>query len=284
MDEVRDAQPADRLRADCARCVGLCCVVPAFSVSSEFGIDKPPRTPCPNLLDDFRCGIHADLRVKGFSGCASYDCFGAGQFVTQVAFGGRDWRDRAVAESMFATFEVVRGLHELMWHVREATLLADPGTRAELTRVFETLGVFAAMAPDDVVAVPLDALWVDTGPLLQRVSASCRADYVHSRLELAHADLLGLDLRDRDLRGADLRGATLVAADLRGVDLALADLATATCAVLGSRVPTCRPACSSPSPSSTRPAVARRPRSLAGCAAQSTGPRSRPRRPVHWAT
>ena len=29
------------LRADCARCAGLCCVVPAFTESADFAIDKP---------------------------------------------------------------------------------------------------------------------------------------------------------------------------------------------------------------------------------------------------
>ncbi|HEY6597232.1 MAG TPA: pentapeptide repeat-containing protein, partial [Asanoa sp.] len=35
------------LRADCTRCVGLCCVAPAFSASADFAIDKPAGRPCP---------------------------------------------------------------------------------------------------------------------------------------------------------------------------------------------------------------------------------------------
>ncbi len=42
-----------------------------------------PGQPCPNLGGDFRCGIHRDLRAKGFRGCTVYDCFGAGQHLTQ---------------------------------------------------------------------------------------------------------------------------------------------------------------------------------------------------------
>ena len=78
------------LRADCSRCAGLCCVAPAFAASADFAIDKPAGTPCPNLRDDFRCGIHAAAAASaGFPGCEVFDCFGAGQQLTQVTFGGR---------------------------------------------------------------------------------------------------------------------------------------------------------------------------------------------------
>ena len=82
----------DRLHADCARCFALCCVAPAFAASADFAIDKPAGQPCPNLLADFRCGIHDHLRERGFPGCTVFDCFGAGQRVAQVSFGGVDWR------------------------------------------------------------------------------------------------------------------------------------------------------------------------------------------------
>jgi hypothetical protein len=88
---VTDEPRAD-LRADCAQCFGLCCVAPAFTASADFAITKPAGRPCPNLGVGFGCGIHDRLRDSGFGGCAVYDCFGAGQKVAQVTFGGRDWR------------------------------------------------------------------------------------------------------------------------------------------------------------------------------------------------
>ena len=90
------------LRADCERCFGLCCVAPAFSASADFAIDKDAGQACPHLQSDFRCGIHAHLRQRGFPGCTAYDCFGAGQKVAQVTFAGRDWREApATAQQMF---------------------------------------------------------------------------------------------------------------------------------------------------------------------------------------
>ncbi|MDN5751100.1 MAG: hypothetical protein L0H64_21755, partial [Pseudonocardia sp.] len=114
------------LRADCARCAALCCVVPAFAKSADFAIDKPAGTPCPNLGSDtgggdFGCGIHDELRDRGFPGCTVYDCFGAGQQVVQVTFGGRDHRSSPeLAGPMFAVFPTMRVLHELRWYLTEA--------------------------------------------------------------------------------------------------------------------------------------------------------------------
>ena len=103
------------LRADCGRCFGLCCVAPAFAASADFAIDKAAGQPCPNLRPDFGCGIHDELRPRGFRGCTVYDCFGAGQQVAQVTFGGRDWRGAPhTAGEMFAVFAVMRQLHELL--------------------------------------------------------------------------------------------------------------------------------------------------------------------------
>src|SRR5690349_1269727 len=106
------------LRADCARCAALCCVGPAFAASADFALDKPAGTPCPNLRDDFRCGIHAELATAGFRGCTVYDCFGAGQRVTAATRDGQgrptDWRQTpAVGPAMFAALATTRMLHEL---------------------------------------------------------------------------------------------------------------------------------------------------------------------------
>jgi uncharacterized protein YjbI with pentapeptide repeats len=95
------------LRPDCEKCVGLCCVAPAFSTSADFAIDKAAGEPCPNLQADFRCGIHASLRDRGFRGCTAYDCFGAGQRVAREVFAGADWRAAPdISPSLFAAFSV----------------------------------------------------------------------------------------------------------------------------------------------------------------------------------
>ena len=77
------ANPA-ALRPDCSQCFALCCTAFGFARSADFAVDKPPATPCSNLAADFSCTIHDRLRVRGFAGCTVFDCFGAGQRLSQV--------------------------------------------------------------------------------------------------------------------------------------------------------------------------------------------------------
>jgi hypothetical protein len=214
------------LRADCARCVGLCCVAPAFAASADFALDKPAGRPCPHLHDDSRCGIHDQLRDRGFPGCTVFDCFGAGQHVTQGTFGGRDWREGPeLAAAMFDAFGVLRQLHELLWHLTEARTRA---TGSPLEReVDAALARTRALADGNATALAgldVGAARRDVGTLLERVADLVRQELGHGTADHRGADLIGADLRGVDLRGAGLRSAYLIGADLRGADLTAADL------------------------------------------------------------
>lgn len=214
------------LHADCERCVGLCCVAPAFALSADFAIDKDAGRPCPHLQSDFRCGIHSRLRQAGFRGCAVYDCFGAGQKVAQLTFGGQDWRRTpGIASRMFAAFGVMRQLHELLWHLNEALhLRAAASVHGELRSAFDETERLTLLAADDLVAVDVGALHRAAATLLRRASELARAVAPRRGLDRSGADLIGKVLRRADFRGADLSGARLIGADLRGADLRLADL------------------------------------------------------------
>ncbi|MBB5955920.1 hypothetical protein FHS29_002501 [Saccharothrix tamanrassetensis] len=218
------------LRADCERCFGLCCVVPAFAKSSDFAIDKPARTPCRNLAADFGCGIHTRLRERGFRGCTVYDCFGAGQQVAQVTFGGRSWRDAPeTAELMFDVFPVVRELHELLWYLTEALRLDAPGLHHALAVAKADIEERTAGSPEELAGTDVEPVWRTVSALLEQVSEHVRASATGSggkagRKSKRGADLIGKNLAGADLRGVDLRGAYLIGANLSRADLRLADL------------------------------------------------------------
>jgi hypothetical protein len=214
------------LRADCSKCAGLCCVAPAFARSADFAIDKPAGTPCPHLQEDFRCGIHAELRERGFPGCEVFDCFGAGQQLTQVAFGGRSWReDPAIAAAQFAVLPVMRQLHELLWYLAEALALPAAAALHDAVRLLQhRTEELTRGAPDELAALDLAAHRREGGELLGRVSAAARATWPTRTRDRRGGDFIGADLRGANYCGASLRGAYLIAADLRGADLRGADL------------------------------------------------------------
>jgi hypothetical protein len=140
---------------DCGSCDALCCVATSFDASEDFAIAKPAGVPCPNL-SGHRCAIHAELAVRGFSGCTVFDCYGAGPRATRLAAPGPE-RDEA--------FRRLRDVHELIWLLTEAARLSEYGVGPHL-RTLEDL----ARAPIAVLlAADLAALEAEARALLLRV-------------------------------------------------------------------------------------------------------------------
>ena len=214
------------LRADCESCFALCCVAPAFSASADFAINKNAGQACSHLQSDFRCGIHTRLRPQGFRGCTVYDCFGAGQKVSQVTFGGHDWRRvPRTAKQMFEVFLIMRDLHELLWYLTEALMLqpAHP-LYGDLSLALSETERLTHNSPDALIELDMAAHRRDVNALLLRASELVRAEVRHKKKDHRGADLIGAKLKGADLRGANLRGAYLIGADLRGANLRMADL------------------------------------------------------------
>jgi uncharacterized protein YjbI with pentapeptide repeats len=213
------------LRADCESCFALCCVAPAFSASADFAINKPAGAACPNLQADFRCGIHTSLRQQGFRGCTVYDCFGAGQQVSQITFAGQDWRSTPeTARQMFEVFPIMRDLHELLWYLSEALTLSAAGSlHGELSRALGATERLTGQTPEELRDLDVAAHRRDVNDLLLAASDLVRSGVRHKK-DHRGDDLIGADLEGADLRGASLRGAYLIGADLRGADLGLADV------------------------------------------------------------
>ncbi|MFJ3520231.1 MULTISPECIES: pentapeptide repeat-containing protein [unclassified Streptomyces] len=214
------------LQADCANCFALCCVALPFAKSSDFAVNKPAGTPCKNLQQDFRCGIHTRLRDRGFQGCTVFDCFGAGQQVSQVTFGGRDWRTHpGTARRMYEVFPVLRQLHELLFYVSEAlTLPAAAPVHPELRRALTETEAWTRADAETLADLDVGAIRQQINTLLLKTSELVRAKAPGRKKNHRGADLMGARLAGADLRGANLRGAYLIAADLTGADLRTADL------------------------------------------------------------
>ena len=237
------------LAADCSRCVGLCCVAPAFAASADFAFSKPAGVACRHLAPDASCTIHDRLIPSGFPGCVAYDCFGAGQRVVALFGGGPR------SAPMLSAYETVRQLHELLWYVADA-LSRPPAAPVHAALADARRAIEAAIAggPSSIEATDPAAHRATVAPLLRRASALTRAAVppaagrpgmdgrrpdraspAHQRpnrdatgRDLAGRDLAGGDLAGRDLSGRDLAGRYLAGRDLAGCDLSRADLSTAS--------------------------------------------------------
>jgi hypothetical protein len=162
----------------------------------------------------------------GFAGCTVYDCFGAGQKVSQLTFGGVGWHEAPqTAPSMFAALPVMRQLHELLWYL--ADTLERDATRplhASLRAMLDATDAHTRLAAAELLALDVAGHRQHVNAVLVEASALVRAVLGGRTAQHRGADLIGADLRGEALAGADLRGAYLIGADLAGADLRLADL------------------------------------------------------------
>ncbi len=159
------------------------------------------------------------------AGCVAFDCFGAGQHVTQVTMAGVDWRESpGAAERVFDVFGVMRQLHELAWYLTEALALAAARpVHAELRAALDGVEALTREPADALLAADVAGRREAIGALLGKASELARAGVEggprRRERDRRGADLAGAELHGQDLRGTNLRGALLIGADLRRADL-----------------------------------------------------------------
>ncbi|MCC3378053.1 pentapeptide repeat-containing protein [Paenibacillus sp. UY79] len=221
-----------KFSADCDQCFGLCCVALPYAKSADFAFNKDGGTPCQNLNAGYRCNIHTNLRNSGLRGCTVYDCFGAGQKISQVTYSGKSWRDSpAIAEEMFNLLPVMQQLHEMLFYLNEALSLAEARPiYADLQKAIAKTEQLTDQDPESLLNLHVPAHRALINDLLLQTSELVRAkvkkNMEHSKYnkKLKQRDLMGANLRGANLRGANLRGVLLIAADLREADMRMTDL------------------------------------------------------------
>lgn len=218
-----------QLRAECENCFGLCCVALPYAKSADFAFDKDGGTPCRNLQTDYRCGIHKNLRGKGFKGCTVYECFGAGQKVSQITYGGEDWRDSPErAKEMFEVFPIMQQLHEMLNYLYEALQLKETTPiYNEIQASIQDIEHLTQLSATEIKHINVSDHRAKVNKLLLQVSKLVRTHFLKKKYDVLNRksmDMIGAKLRKTDLRGANLRGVLFIAADLQGADMRWTDL------------------------------------------------------------
>ncbi|OEF96664.1 pentapeptide repeat-containing protein [Desulfuribacillus alkaliarsenatis] len=234
----------NELKSDCINCFGLCCVALPYGKSSDFPFNKDGGNPCRNLCSNNLCTIHNQLREKGFRGCVSYECFGAGQHVSQSIYKGKDWREDAErAEEMFAVFPLAQQLYEMLWYLQQTlTLKETQSLHSSLQKIYEETIELTIKKPEEILIIDITAHRSKVNDLLIDSSEMYRANRnkkgkkngLKKKSDYLGANLKGFNLQGEDFRGklmiasnlsqSDLRGADFIGADLRDADLRGADL------------------------------------------------------------
>ncbi|MCM3713474.1 pentapeptide repeat-containing protein [Alkalihalobacillus oceani] len=224
----------NELQSNCSDCFGLCCVALPYMKSNDFPYNKDGGQPCQHLETNHLCSIHDSLRDNGFNGCVSYECFGAGQKVSQLLYKRRDWREHtSIKKEMFAVFPIVQQFHEMLVYLQQSLEVEEAqDLKEEIRHFYDMTEELTLKAPDEIISLDLSLHRSKVNPLFLKVSELYRSNYQKlTRLpeKYKRPDYIGVNLKGLDFRGESFRGKWLMAAnfshsDLRRVDFIGADM------------------------------------------------------------
>lgn len=223
------------LQAKCEHCSGLCCVALYFSKMDGFPQDKRAGLPCRHLQQDFRCDIHDSLAKHKLKGCLAYDCFGAGQYVTQQYFNHKTWHDEACAEQMFYVFSLIFQLHQIRFYLMEALrfVFKENEEKAIQLCLCENKKI-CLLEPLLLTQAKVDQHRERVNILLKRCIADLhlakRKDCIAKQFrnkDMSKYDFSGQLLIGSNFNSAKLEGSVFLGADTRDVDFSNVDLRNA---------------------------------------------------------
>jgi uncharacterized protein YjbI with pentapeptide repeats len=228
-----------KLKIDCKKCSGLCCVALYCTKTDGFPANKEAGTPCKHLDSDFYCKIHSRLADKNYKGCLAYDCFGAGQRTTQLYLPDGTWKANSEQkDKLFQIFMIVYQLHQMLWYLVEAfTLTSDELLKSAIDLLIYESGQMVQQPMDHIAMLDLSEYRLNVNNVLKQISTDISSNdtsnqfhglnYLGRNFKKANLDkknfsmslmiaanlsecslwktnFLGADLRDANIKNADL--------------------------------------------------------------------------------
>ncbi|WP_246213135.1 pentapeptide repeat-containing protein [Aminipila butyrica] len=204
-----------------------------------FPANKEAGIPCQYLRPDFRCDIHTTLKSKNLRGCLAYDCFGAGQKVTQNCFPIVDWKSNSNHGSkIFQVFQIVFQLHQMEWYLIEAlSLPAAEALESDIKSLIWENERLTGLPAEEILHLDMESYRTDVNKILKQVShimavnAKGKIDRDYFAQNFKHANLNHKDfsmalLIAADLEGCSLQGTNFLGADMRDTNIKNTDLST----------------------------------------------------------
>lgn len=202
------------LRSDCSKCSGLCCTALLFSKMDGFPENKPSGKPCINLQKDFRCKIHGELEKRKMKGCIGYDCFGAGQQVTQSIYFGQTWQNLPdKAKEIFDVFIIVFQLYQIRYFLLESiSIIPAQVLQDDIKVLIEENERICNWEPQNIIIYDMENYRDRVNILLKQVCSLLQKSLC-SEHKKCPSDFLGRNFKDKDMRGLDLSTKLLIAAN-----------------------------------------------------------------------
>ncbi len=204
------------LSIDCQKCSGLCCVALYYSKTDGFPEDKPANVPCKHLEPHFKCAIHSQLFEKNLKGCLIYECFGAGQKVTQMYTGIGNWSTSpTLRKEIYEVFLTIRELHQMCWYlIQGLNMNTSSEVNKEITLLIEENRQIAHQEPHKLLKYDLYDYRTRTNNILHLLTEKNAKSSSKSP-----KSFFGKNFRGKNLDGENFSMSYLIASNLEGCSL-----------------------------------------------------------------
>lgn len=204
----------EKLKIDCKQCKGLCCIALYCAKIDGFPENKEAGVPCKYLMQDFRCKIHKELASKNMRGCLAYDCFGAGQKVTQ------SYCQNVSRGEAYKIFLTVFQLHQIEWYLLESlSLVNDENIKKEIEQLIIQNEKMTSLPSVKIIKLDIVEYRLRVNEILKSISALVSDKFSRKTKVENKKDFFAKDFYNADLSGTDFSMAILIAANLKGCNL-----------------------------------------------------------------
>ena len=208
-------------KINCEKCSGLCCVALYFTKSDGFPKDKEAGIPCKNLQADYKCKVHSTLSQQGLKGCMAYDCFGAGQYVTNHLNALPNWLTISPEEAdrIFNSYLVVLRVHQTLWYLSQCLILRLSQSEKDQAKSLIDEGRELIEKPIEMLAVLDTQLFGEKSNKYLKYICLVYQTQFSSTNKMQAKNYMGKNLKQKNLAGKDFSMSLLIAANLEQANL-----------------------------------------------------------------
>lgn len=204
----------EKFKVDCSKCSGLCCIALFFSKADGFPENKIAGKPCLKLENSFRCKIHTELEKLNMKGCIGYDCFGAGQHVTQYTYKGQTWKSlENQSKEIFAVFVIVFQLYQMRYFLEQSmSVIPAKELRSNIQELINENEMLCNANSKIILNTDIDSYRERVNLILKKVCFLITKCFMQNDNN-DKSEFLGRNHSKRDLSGLDLSMKLLIAAN-----------------------------------------------------------------------
>lgn len=207
----------EQLKVDCSKCSGLCCTALFFSKIDGFPENKIAGKPCTKLQNNYGCKIHNELEKRNMKGCIGYDCFGAGQHVTQWIYKGETWQTlQEQSKEIFDVFVMIFQLYQIRYFLEESrVVILAKELWPDIENLINENEVLCNSTPQNILNIDIESYRNKVNITLKKVCESIKKGFKNSDNK-GVTEFLGRNFKKRDMSGLDLSMKLLIAANFDG--------------------------------------------------------------------